>query len=91
MATRLIPLPHTIPTTNTATGSNTRPNSTDPNGKQPESSYSVRALPIKLYLPDNAPVIQEVVPPMGPDGESLIQSSNRTRSDIKHTCHALTV
>lgn len=70
MATRLIPLPHPIPPSATPTTS-ARPASTDPGGKQAESSYSVRAVPIKLYLPDGAPVVQEVVPPIGSDGKPL--------------------
>lgn len=65
MASRLIPLPHSVPA---PTNPSTRPAITDPNGKQPESSYAVRALPIKVYLPDGAPVVQEVVPPLGADG-----------------------
>lgn len=37
--------------------------------KAPESSYAVRALPVLIYLPDGVPVIQEVITPLGTDGE----------------------
>ncbi|RSH92093.1 autophagy protein 5, partial [Saitozyma podzolica] len=57
--------------------SHSRPPSTDPSanpsggggggGPKPESAYTVRALPIKVYLPDNAPVVQEVITPLNLD------------------------
>jgi autophagy-related protein 5 len=31
--------------------------------------YAARSLPIKLYLPDGAPALQQVVPPLGADGQ----------------------
>lgn len=59
---KILPLPVPVPTAG---------GSTDPSGSgpKPESVYSCRALPVKIYLPDDAPVIQEVVPPLGPDGK----------------------
>lgn len=75
MASRVLPLP--IPPPSPA--SHSRPPSTDPSanssgggggGPKAESAYTVRALPIKIYLPDNAPVVQEVITPLSLDGES---------------------
>ncbi|WVQ81671.1 autophagy protein 5 [Cryptococcus sp. DSM 104549] len=66
MAAKIIPLPIPAPASTSAPGS--RPPSTDPGGRAPESSYATRAVPLKIYLPDNAPVVQEVVPPLGPNG-----------------------
>lgn len=62
----------------------TRPASTDPGstsggngtgtggggGAKVESAYGVRALAIKIYLPDNAPVVHELIPPLTSDGKS---------------------
>ncbi|WWD21432.1 hypothetical protein CI109_105917 [Kwoniella shandongensis] len=72
MANRILPLP--TPATQappTSSVSSSRPPSTDPGGSnvKPESSYATRATPIKIYLPDNAPVIQEVIPPTGSDSK----------------------
>lgn len=62
----------------------TRPASADPtstssgngngsgNGPKVESAYGVRALPIKIYLPDNAPVVHELIPPLTSDGTSYL-------------------
>ncbi|GFZ47638.1 Autophagy protein 5 [Saitozyma sp. JCM 24511] len=74
MASRVLPLP--IPPPSPA--SHSRPPSTDPSanssgggggGPKAESAYTVRALPIKIYLPDNAPVVQEVITPLNLDGK----------------------
>ncbi|KAK4685003.1 autophagy-related protein 5, partial [Tremellales sp. Uapishka_1] len=74
MSSRLFPLPIPIaalPSQSSALPS--RPASTDPGGSASaskfESSYTARAIPLKIYLPDNAPVVQEVVPPLGADGQ----------------------
>ncbi|RXK37517.1 autophagy protein 5 [Tremella mesenterica] len=68
ISSRILPLP--IPPAITSLPPGSRPPSTDPSGApKAESSYSARALPIKLYLPDNAPVIQEVIPPLLSDGK----------------------
>lgn len=86
MATRLFPLPiHTssIPS---------RPPSADPGNagaSKPESSYTARALPIKFYLPDGAPVVQEVIPPLLPDGESNSEVDIDAPRDTK--CALLTL
>lgn len=57
-----------------------RPSSVDPSSSgassaglgsssnRPESVYAMRAIPIKIYLPDDVPVVQDVVPPLAPDG-----------------------
>ncbi|KAK1921517.1 autophagy protein Apg5-domain-containing protein [Papiliotrema laurentii] len=69
MATRLLPLPIPSPVPSAVPS---RPASTDPGStgpSKPDSSYAVRALPIKIYLPGNAPVVQEVIPPMTPSGK----------------------
>ncbi|WRT64845.1 uncharacterized protein IL334_001781 [Kwoniella shivajii] len=71
MAARVLPLPLLPPAGSNLTSPNpSRPPSTDPSGSnvKPESAYSTRAIPLKIYLPDNAPVIQEVIPPLGTDG-----------------------
>lgn len=75
MASRLIPLP--IPPTSASSGlpsvraPSTDPASTSGSSAKAESSYSARALPIKIYLPDGAPVIQEVITPFTSDGALL--------------------
>ena len=68
MASRVLPLPIPGPTPSATASS--RPPSTDPGGGglKPESSYTVRAIPVKIYLPDGAPVIQEVIPPLNQEG-----------------------
>lgn len=48
-----------------------RPPSTEPGqSREPklESAYAARSLPIRLYLPDNAPAMQYVVAPLQSDG-----------------------
>ncbi|WVF69945.1 hypothetical protein IAT40_004730 [Kwoniella sp. CBS 6097] len=80
MASRILPLPTPVagPTLSTGSSMNpSRPPSTDPSSggggsgsaMKSESSYAARSVPIKFYLPDNAPVIQEVIPPTRPDGK----------------------
>ncbi|WVR04583.1 hypothetical protein IAU60_001591 [Kwoniella sp. DSM 27419] len=75
MASRILPLPLAPPATSLTSPGSSRPASTEPSvssvgsSARPESSYTTRAIPIKLYLPDNAPVIQDVIPPIGPDGK----------------------
>ena len=61
MASRVPPLP--------SPGSSVR--GMDPGGGsnvKSESSYAARAVPVKIYLPDGAPVVQEVIPPLTSDG-----------------------
>ncbi|KAK8847342.1 hypothetical protein IAR55_005199 [Kwoniella newhampshirensis] len=71
MANRILPLPTPASQTPTSSVPSSRPPSTDPGGStvKPESSYATRATPIKIYLPDGSPVIQEVIPPTGSDGK----------------------
>jgi len=78
MASRIVPLPipasaTTPPTSGTNSGMPSRPPSVEPgatsSGPKPESAYAARSLPIKIYLPDGAPAMQHVVPPLGPDGK----------------------
>ncbi|WVO24613.1 autophagy protein 5 [Cryptococcus decagattii] len=68
MANKIVPLP-LLATSNSTQPS--RPPSTDPSGptRAPDSSYATRAVPFKIYLPDNAPVIQEIVPPISESGK----------------------
>lgn len=78
LATRVVPLPIPVPAgtppTSSGGGSNvpSRPPSTEPgatsSGPKLESAYAARSLPIKIYLPDGAPAMQHVVPPLGSDG-----------------------
>lgn len=56
--------------------------STSANVKGPESSYTVRALPVLIYLPDGVPVIQEVVPPAGSDGRYHSSLCSFAREDV---------
>lgn len=63
-----------------------RPPSTDPSSSssssgvgpssssRAESVYTTKAIPIKLYLPDDVPVVQDVVPPMMAEGERTFAS-----------------
>lgn len=37
----------------------------------PESCYAVRSIPLKLYLPDNAPEVQDIVNPLDLQGEGI--------------------
>ncbi|KAL7421313.1 autophagy protein 5 [Cryptotrichosporon argae] len=71
MASRVLPLPlPQNPPPAPSPNLPPRPASTEPlSSAKPDSVYSVRGLPIKLYLPDNAPVIQEATPPLAPDGK----------------------
>jgi autophagy-related protein 5 len=47
----------------------TRPPSADPAGPtERDGAYSVRSVPVRLYLPDG-PVLQDLVPPLLEDGE----------------------
>jgi autophagy-related protein 5 len=74
-ASRILPLPTLpAPTPGPSSQNSTRPGSTDPasgaGGPKADSAYTVRALPVKIYLPDNAPVIHEMIPPLGTDGQS---------------------
>ena len=69
MASKILPLP--IPAS--AAPGPSRPPSTDPTssgGVKTDSAYTVRGVPLKIYLPDNAPVVQEVIPPLAAVGES---------------------
>jgi autophagy-related protein 5 len=47
----------------------TRPPSADPQGAPDrDSAYTVRSVPIRLYLPEG-PVLQDLAPPVLEDGE----------------------
>lgn len=89
MASRLIPLP--IPPTSSSAGlpsvraPSTDPASTSSSSAKAESSYSARALPIKIYLPDGAPVIQEVITPLTSDGESSALHAHFSRKENELT------
>lgn len=37
----------------------------------PESCFAVRCIPLKIYLPDNAPEVQDIVNPLNPQGELM--------------------
>ncbi|ORY31047.1 autophagy protein Apg5-domain-containing protein [Naematelia encephala] len=78
VASRVLPLPVQSASAAPTSSNPPRPASTDPgsSGPKTESAYTIRALPLKIYLPDNAPVIQEIVPPVGPDGKptTLLQT-----------------
>ncbi len=83
-ASKIFPLPFQPSTQDsfgsnlTSSSTPSRPASTDPSGigssalssssGKPDSVYASRALPIRVYLPDGAPVIQEVVPPLNAEG-----------------------
>lgn len=68
MMNKIVPLPLLAPSNSTQPS---RPSSTDPSGhsRAPDSSYTTRAIPLKVYLPDNAPFIQEIVPPISESGK----------------------
>ena len=38
----------------------------------PDSAYAARAIPFKIYLPMDAPVVQDVIAPLNPDGECAL-------------------
>lgn len=89
-ASRMLPSATPVPqaTTNnssipTHTGT-TDPSSTTSNGPKVGSAYGVRALPIKIYLPDNAPVIHELIPPLIAEGEFLSSSCPPLPRDNHH-------
>ena len=72
MASKVLPSPPFIasPAISSTSAVPTNPPNTDPGGSavKPESSYSVRAVPVKLYLPDGAPVLQDIISPHSADG-----------------------
>nr|ODN93151.1 autophagy protein 5 [Cryptococcus depauperatus CBS 7841] len=75
MTNKILPLPISVPSqTHTQGAPYSRPPSTDPSGpgqnKPLESSYATRSVPIRIHLPNGAPVVQEVVPPMGENGKA---------------------
>jgi len=69
MASRVLPLPLPTPLPSAPA----RPPSADgaSGGVKADSVYAARAVPVRFYLPDGAPVVQEVVPPSSSDGECL--------------------
>ncbi|CAD6586504.1 MAG: autophagy protein 5 [Tremellales sp. Tagirdzhanova-0007] len=75
MASKVLPSPPFIasPAISSTSAVPTNPPNTDPGGSavKPESSYSVRAVPVKLYLPDGAPVLQDIISPHSADGKPL--------------------
>ena len=44
----------------------------------PDSAYAARAIPFKIYLPMDAPVVQDVIAPLNPDGECGLHDRSRT-------------
>ena len=76
-ASRILPLPlPPPPNLNPSAIGQVRPGSTDPSGPKTDSAYTVRAIPIKIYLPDNAPVIHEMIPPLTSDGTSQLDEKS---------------
>lgn len=69
LASRLIPLP--VPPVPAAPSAKQEGAEVAAPSKA-ESSYAVRALPIKVYLPDGAPMVQDIFPPIGSDGKREI-------------------
>ena len=77
-ASRILPLPlPPPPNPNQSAIGQVRPGSTDPSGPKTDSAYTVRAIPIKIYLPDNAPVIHEMIPPLSSDGTFQLNKKSR--------------
>jgi autophagy-related protein 5 len=61
-----------------------RPPSTDPAGAPNlDGAYSVRSVPVRIYLPDG-PVIQELVPPMLEEGLYLLFLSEIIAAAFAH-------
>lgn len=59
---------------NSSTLSPSRPPSTDPSGPpvaDRDGAYTVRSVPVRIYLPDG-PVLQDLVPPLVEESESRI-------------------
>jgi autophagy-related protein 5 len=48
----------------------------------PDSAYAARAIPFKIYLPLEAPVVQDVIAPLNPDGEYGLYDRNRARVSL---------
>ncbi|GAA6028924.1 hypothetical protein JCM8097_001508 [Rhodosporidiobolus ruineniae] len=71
VASRLIPLPSlsaSLPSsTRSPTPSGGAPSSMDVGSRLPDAN-AVRSVPIRVYLPEGAPVLHELVPPMQADG-----------------------
>jgi autophagy-related protein 5 len=60
----------------------TRPPSADPQGTPDrDSAYSVRSVPIRLYLPEG-PVLQDLAPPILEDGGYILSLSAAVRSAV---------
>jgi autophagy-related protein 5 len=73
VASKLIPLPSQPTSSSTersvSQSSNTSSSSTTGDSRLPDAN-SVRSIPLRVYLPEGAPVLQDIVPPLA-DGESL--------------------
>ncbi len=76
-------------------GAPSRPASTDPGGAagvgssalssgsgKPDPVYASRAIPLRIYLPDGVPFLQEVVPPLDSESKRAV----RLRSGQTLTC-----
>jgi hypothetical protein len=77
-AAKTLPLPFGASAASDAssTSSNNQPQQTGGGGgsigtasSAPDSAYAARAVPVKIYLPRDAPTIQDVVAPMNSEGE----------------------
>lgn len=67
-ASKIVPLP--LPRSKSSDTSQTQ--TAESRGVSgPESCYAVRSIPLKLYLPDNAPEVQDIVNPLNPQGEAI--------------------
>ena len=64
-ASKLVPLPSSSRTPSPA--SDVAAPSTLADGRLPDAS-AMRSVPLRIYLPDNAPIIQDIVPPLLPNG-----------------------
>lgn len=71
---KIVPLP--LPVPSSFNGSNVPPENLGVSG--PDPCFGVRSIPLKIYLPDNAPEVQDIVTPLDLHGRSLSRVARRS-------------
>lgn len=94
MASKLTPIasgtPSSRPTSPPPGSALSRPGTSDPTTQSDrDSAYSMRNVPIRMYLPDG-PVLQELAPPILEDGalSDAFLSLTKLKAFIRHAEHS---
>ena len=67
----------------------TRPSTDTGSALDRDGAYSVRSIPVRVYLPDG-PILQEFAPPLLEDGKTnTFQPSVPTKTIVRHTKYPL--